>query len=284
MTVWNTSGQFVASTAGNWERWDRNFVAESNCYVTVTRRVTATQIEGVDMPYFPDNANAPIVYVNSYLSESPLYGKKMLVIGDSLIYGHTVGNDITWPNLLAMKYGMTVDNQGINGSTVAVVTGQTTYPMCVRYADITTENPDIVIVEGGANDRNKQVPIGMNIDTDTGTFKGALNTLIDGLRSKYPHAVIMMMTTYHRLRRGDGNSMPDELRYSIAMMEVCEFRGIPCYNNMMSGIDLSDANIRTWADEGLWLDAAMNYHFSEAAYKFLAPQYEKWIESFIPYE
>lgn len=295
LTVWDTYGNFVSSTAGNWDRWDRNFIAESDCYVTVSRRVTATTVTYTDShtgetvsfagPYFSDNDNGdnpPIVYVNSYLSESPLHGKKMLVIGDSLIYGHDVGNAITWSNLLAMKYGMTVDNQGINGSTVAVVSGKTTYPMCVRYANIETANPDIVIVEGGANDRNNRVPIGTNLDTDLSTFKGALNVLIDGLRAKYPRAVIMMMTTYHRLRSGGDNSMPDELLYSNAMLEVCEFRGIPCYNNMMSGIDLSNADIRAWADEGIWLGSSTNFHFSEEAYKKLAPQYEKWIEPFIP--
>jgi hypothetical protein len=56
---------------------------------------------------------------------------------------------------------------------------------------------DIVLLEGGRNDFNNEVPLG-DVDThDTKTFSGALNVTIEGLKAKYPDAMIVCISNWN---------------------------------------------------------------------------------------
>ena len=209
---------------------------------------------------------------------SILQGKTLIAIGDSLIYGNQLGNAVTWPNLLGEKHSMTVHNFGKNGNTLAC---QTRYPeqigMCVRYKDM-PDGADYVVVLGGANDHNLRVPLGMDTDTDTYTFKGALNTLITGLREKYPKAKLLFLTNYDRLAPEKAGVA--EVAYVEAMLEVCAKRGVPCFDNFHnSGVNFGDAEMLAWIDEGVALCGVANRHFSKAGYQYLLPIYEKLLEN-----
>lgn len=210
---------------------------------------------------------------------SILQGKKLAVMGDSLIYGNKLGNAVTWPNLLGEKHNMTVYNFGINGNPIAC---QTRYPekvsMCVRYKDM-PDDADYVVILGGANDRNCRVPIGENEDTDLFTFKGALNHLIAGLLQKYPRAKILFMTNYDRYPKPNEMGMAD-IEYVEAMLEMCAKWGIPCFDNFHdSGVDFQSPESLAWMDEGVELGGEPNRHFSRKGYQYLLPIYEKLLEN-----
>ena len=108
-------------------------------------------------------------------------------------FAETVLSDVSRD--LAKKYDMVFNNYGMNGSTMSnYVT--TNNPMVVRYANMVDNNPDIVIIEGGRNDYNKNVPIGENGSTDTKTMKGAARFLITKIQEKYPNALIICLTVH----------------------------------------------------------------------------------------
>ena len=65
--------------------------------------------------------------------------------------------------------------------------------MCIRYNDM-ADDADMVIVFCGNNDFTQSVPLGTPESCDTATFYGALNTLLHGLREKYPTSIIMIVT------------------------------------------------------------------------------------------
>lgn len=207
-----------------------------------------------------------------------LYGKTLVAIGDSLIYGSKLGNEATWVNKLGKKHSMTVYNYGINGNSIACTDKQDQIPMCVRYADMNPE-ADYVVVLGGANDRRLDVPLGENDSTDPYTFKGALNQMIEGLVEKYPRAKLLFMTNYRRWDKPNTLGLTD-LDYVIAMEEVCHVHGIPCFNNYYNiGICFYHKAHNEWMDEGMVLEGKSNRHFSDEAYTWMMDRYEAVLKS-----
>ena len=177
--------------------------------------------------------------------DNTLEGLTMNIIGDSYFAGDGIQKNQVWPALIAEKYGMNFVNHGIGGSTM---TNFVTYknPMVERYTKLPDNDPDIVILEGGRNDFNQSVPIGRNTDTTTTTFKGALNTLIDGLREKYPKAMIICVTVWENgtATNSIGNVCSD---YGRAMQEICRLKDVPCHNSMdqkATGVYMTDAVFR----------------------------------------
>jgi len=204
---------------------------------------------------------------------SKLTGKTLVALGDSLFYGHKLGQELTWLHLLGEKHGMTVYNHGINSNTVAYVEGRSE-PMCRRYKDM--EDADYVVVLGGANDRNQNVPMGPFDSHDDKTFHGALRVLIEGLIEKYPKARILFMTNYNRRPENDiGLSDRD---YVDAMLAVTAEYSIPCFDNYRCcGISFQNPAHSAWMDEGVVRNGTANLHFSAEAYEWLLPKYEQLI-------
>lgn len=220
-------------------------------------------------------------YKTLYHADEKLDGKKIVVIGDSLIYGNLLGNGVTWTAIMQNDTGAEVYNYGINGNAISSVSGGTGTPMSVRYADI-EELPtaDIVVVEGGANDYNNACPLGTLADTQNNTFIGAVNVLIDGIRQLAPQAQILFMTTYNRTAAANSAGL-HYADYANAMVNACANRSVPCYNNFAnSGLALDNTNLTAWCDEGLYLGhSSVNRHFSPKAYDWLYPLYKHFIES-----
>ena len=214
-----------------------------------------------------------------YDKASPLYGKTITLMGDSLSYGSNCGNGAVWLQRLALKHNMTAYNMGINGNAVTKGYGTGT-AMCERYTSI--EESDYIVVEGGANDKGGGAPIGtfwsdptnFVMNTDKTTFMGALNTIISGLHDLYPKAKLLFLTDYNRY--------PSKLHaYPDAMKEVCMMRSVPCFDDFASsGIAVCEDGLKEWQDEGLWLGGSANYHFTPEAYRdVLLPKYENLLKN-----
>ena len=128
-------------------------------------------------------------------SEHNWSGKKMNVIGDSIVQG-SYGNFVNViRDILQLS---TARNYGIGGSLISSSdVDETLPPACTRYVDM-DDDADIIIVHAGTNDYSAQIPIGEETSTDITTFNGALNTLMTGLREKYPDKLIIFSNILHR--------------------------------------------------------------------------------------
>ena len=214
------------------------------------------------------------------MSNSILYGKTIVAIGDSLFHGSKdcIGN--TWLEMLAKRNEMKLYNYGQNGNTLSVqhTEKQILPPMCVRYADM-ADGADYVVVLGGANDKRLNVPLGDTSSTSPETFCGALNTLILGLTKKYPKARILFMTNYNRWPAKNDIGLSD-IDYVEAMKAVCAEQSIPCFDNYhCCGISFQNPAHAEWMDEGIVRGDAPNRHFSAEAYEWLSYKYESIIAS-----
>lgn len=177
--------------------------------------------------------------------ETALEGLTVNALGDSYFAGNGLQENFIWLNLMAKKYGMEMNNYGINGSMVSNSIAKYN-PMSDRYSDMADNSPDIVLVEGGKNDFNNQIAIGSVDSTDKATYSGALNVIINGLKEKYPEAMIVCITPWNfKDKIGFELTYKD---YSDAMLAVAEKQGVYCIeasNPEVSGVDMMSTVFRS---------------------------------------
>lgn len=190
------------------------------------------------------------------LASSPDYyscleGITTYAMGDSYFDGAGIGHKLTWPGLLADKYGMSHINYGIGGSTVSnFVTNKN--PMVTRARTMEKGKPDILFLEGGRNDRSMMVPFGTVTGKDTKTYLGALNSIITYWREKYPDALIICITpwNYRDSTGATGGYFGTTEQYAKKMVELVEYlnddhiKVINMADTAVSGVDMNDVRFR----------------------------------------
>lgn len=209
-----------------------------------------------------------------------LHGKTIVVVGDSLTRGSGSATGNTYWDLIASTYGATVYNYGVSGSKISAGgDNQYSHDMATRIDDIITAHPhpDYFIIEGGANDKNQNVPIGTVNSIGNGSFIGAIkNIIVKVQRYNQKHTQLLFRTTFHRYDTANNLGLY-EIDYVNAMKLACSIFSIPCYDNYSdAGISLAaneySSPQNTWADVGLVDGSTASYHFSAAAYEYMLPK------------
>lgn len=177
-----------------------------------------------------------------------LMGITMYAMGDSYFGGSSLGKEGTWVNLLGGKYGMNFVNYGIGGSTMSdYVT--TNNPMVVRYKSMAKGDADLILLEGGRNDRSKEVPMGDFESRDSKTFMGSINIMLDGMLKTYPNALIILVTPWYHTGKVASTGLSN-VDYANAMRDLAEYRNdkrIVCLyaaDPDTIGINMDDARFR----------------------------------------
>jgi len=199
-------------------------------------------------------------------TRNPLIGKKIAAIGDSFVYGHTLGTDKVWLEKIANRNNMFSLNYGINGNCIAGMKG-----ISSRFIEM-ENNLDYVVILGGHNDANPKnnISIGQNTDYTIDTFKGALNILINGLIKKYPFAKILFLTPFNRYSY--------ELDYVNAMVDICDLYNIPYFNcYTSSGINFYMEEERKKYD--LKVNGAYSKHLTELGNEIFSRKIEVILKS-----
>lgn len=269
----------------------RQYTATETMYVRLSARI-----------YAPSDGNSTVcppakfydwkIYYkplhDKVYEKSPLYQKKLTVMGDSLIYGNELGNGCTWVTNIGIKYGMTYTNLGINGNTVAQQSTETTYNAMVNRTDTVPTDTDIFVLLGGANDKRLNVPIGEIGSTDKTTFIGAVTTIISNVRARCPKARILLLTTYNRYASRNTLGFGDE-DYATAMIAAGKYNLVPVFDNFhCSGVNFLDPVMDGWIDE-CWnrqqlVDGEVVYydpthHFGVEGYEWITPLYEAYLSA-----
>lgn len=218
----------------------------------------------------------------SAYTESILNGLTINALGDSYFDGQGLDQKTeVWLGLLASEYKLRMNNYGKGGSTVSnYVTDKK--PMCVRYADMPNNNADIILLEGGRNDFNKGVPIGTTDSRDTKTFSGALNVIIDGLKEKYPNAMIVCISNWNF--PGTSASGLKYTDYAGAMENVAEAQGvyfIKACDPDVSGINMNSEVFRTAYCIKASDISHLNAKGMKIAFEHFAPILEEYYTDFL---
>ena len=151
-----------------------------------------------------------------------------------------------------------VNNYGISGTTIAKKNTSDNTAMCIRYANMNND-ADLICVMGGVNDRWFNCQLGNFGDTDPITFYGAMETLCDGLLTKYPGKTIIFITPTEQNHSGCNSAnttgyTPSD--FANAMKRVCAKYSIPVFDaNTCSGIyPLNQANATLYTTDKLHLN------------------------------
>ena len=150
------------------------------------------------------------------------------------------------------------NNYGIGGTTIAKKNASDNTAMCVRYANMDS-NADLICVMGGVNDRWFNCQLGNFGDTDPITFYGAMETLCNGLLTKYPGKTIIFITPTEQNHNGcnsANNTGYTATDFANAMKRVCAKYSIPVFDaNTCSGIyPLNQANAAIYTTDKLHLN------------------------------
>ena len=235
-----------------------------------------TTVEGLDDRVTDLEENPPEVD----FFKSRLEGKKLILVGDSLVAADNVNGLNYW---LEQTYGMSVTVYGYNGAPIG---GNGSNSLYARIDNIIAQTPastvDYFLVLGGANDKNNSLPIGFYADraSGSGTFSASVVNLFRKLSAAYPQKFIGGITTPHRYDTQNSLEL-NERDYAGAMIESCGFVGVPCfdaYDNAGFNLIESD-NYYTWADRGYVTSGTADHHPSSAAYKIWADKIAAFLVS-----
>ena len=160
-----------------------------------------------------------------------------------------------WQKLIHEKFGATLINIGVGGTTVfnnGASSTQNGYNltdswMCSQErTNMIPQDADIVLFWGGHNDWANNCPIGSvgQVTPDDTTFMGAMQIALTKIIARVPNAQIIFVTPHVSRPQNNENSnviakntlnltMAD---YSSAVREFCAYYGFPY-------IDMSDSGI-----------------------------------------
>ncbi len=183
--------------------------------------------------YNPTRPIDPAAPVSEKVKEAPLYGKSMVIIGDSYVRNHRRPIEETWHYKVAEKYRMTYHNYGKNGNCVAFDRTKRGFgiPMYQRYTEM-TDSADYVILIAGHNDADfiaqrdsamTDEAYAQQHDSRLQEFRLRLDQLLDSLIVKYPSAKMAFITPWNVDRPG----FPEVLN---ALQEICARYSVPVYD------------------------------------------------------
>lgn len=176
---------------------------------TTKARCMFTNIETPDK-YYPFGYEYSIITkdvseLKTRKSENRLHGKTMAILGDSMAKGHTLNEKQTWAYKIANRNGMTYQKLAVNGMFITTGHGDADANCLLEQAKKINNNPDIIVIHMGTNDRNNNVELGTWTirNTDTTNLFGALRVAFTYLEENFPLAQVMFITPYYYQEQTD---------------------------------------------------------------------------------
>lgn len=200
-------------------------------------------------------------------SENRLHGKTMAILGDSMAKGHTLNEKQTWAYKIANRNGMTYQKLAVNGMFITTGHGDADANCLLEQAKKINNNPDIIVIHMGTNDRNNNVELGTWTirNTDTTNLFGALRVAFTYLEENFPLAQVMFITPYYYQEQTD---------YIGSIEKACMYVGCHCKNNKQGGICAWNTNVRN----ALFLDYV---HLNEVGQERVSYEYEGFMRTFM---
>ena len=238
---------------------------------TTKARCMFTNIETPDK-YYPFGYEYSIITkdvseLKTRKSENRLHGKTMAILGDSMAKGHTLNEKQTWAYKIANRNGMTYQKLAVNGMFITTGHGDADANCLLEQAKKINNNPDIIVIHMGTNDRNNNVELGTwtSRNTDTTNLFGALRVAFTYLEENFPLAQVMFITPYYYQEQTD---------YIGSIEKACMYVGCHCKNNKQGGICAWNTNVRN----ALFLDYV---HLNEVGQERVSYEYEGFMRTFM---
>ena len=227
-----------------------------------------------------------IVLPGTVESTSPLKGKKMLFMGDSISYGSGDGvspfrTGRAWAGRIADRTGAIVTNASVSGAKASYINGDDKAKwLYTQFDQNKKEQYDVIVMHGGVNDARHNRTIGKILDTDNATeLNQAKNTYIGGLqllfynvKKEQPNAKLFFIANHHLDGHNTGNAKNMAPYFDMAK-QLCEKYGIifiDLYNNKELNDKLETTTTKYLPD---------TLHLNAAGYEIITPYILEAIEA-----
>ena len=218
------------------------------------------------------------------LEYNPLYGKKLCVDGDSIMYG--AGSSGGFAKIIGDNNSMTVVNNAVSGGTIASGTyhsdGTTArHWICDTIKNIPSD-ADYILFDGGVNDSSETAEVGaissgFSAELDTTTFCGAMESICKWLVINRPNAKIGYVIV-HKMADNYTSEYPSagtKDMYGLAI-KICKKWGVPYIDLNTQVPPLKD--IQSLRD--VYTSNADGWHPNELGYKtFYVPKIEAFLRT-----
>lgn len=206
------------------------------------KNATKNKIMFVESETYPsvyiEYITSDIYKIKPYISQNPLYGKKVGVVGDSIMYGEGFkGGPIS---IIADRNNMSLCNKAISGSKITISGSKETIYNQLSKLD---SDCDYILFDGGVNDMLLNnlgtITNGFDSSYDESTFCGSFEKTIHDLITMYPTKKIGYISV-HRLKQwsDDIYSPYENTGYYRKTIEILEKWGIPICNLTKNCISL----------------------------------------------
>lgn len=211
------------------------------------------------------------------LIKNNLYEKILAGVGDSIMHGD--GWRGGFLKLIAENNKMTYHNYGIGGTTIAKRRSETTDTSIVGRIATMPDNVDFILLEGGANDVVKGVPLGeitngYDTELDEYTFCGAMESMLKQALLKWVGKKIVFITVHKMKSRGDILTT-----YLEKAKEICEKWCIEVVDiHCMGGLNTNISIYKELYTAGVYTDGTKgdSTHPNKIGYEiFYVPPIEK---------
>lgn len=213
-------------------------------------------------------------------SQSVLYKKSAVFVGDSICYGaYDNAAHKAWGGRIGDTYQMTWYNDGI--SATAIHGGRTHGQIVNQLGVHASAEMDYVIMQGGVNDAWDCVTVGTVTEGydpaqfDNSTFAGGLENLFYTARRLYPNATYGFIINFTMPAANESyGTLRDMSAYFNMAKQICDKWKIP-YLDLYNDHDFCNNVLKT--GETTYLPD--NIHPNAAGYELLAPKIAAWMET-----
>lgn len=214
-----------------------------------------------------------------------LAGKTIVCIGDSLMAGD--GWSGGYANCIKENHPTAnIENLAVSGSQIA---GGGIFAQITEYYVAGKTVPDIIIFDGGGNDFINRATLGTGLldssflNNTSDTTCDALETMINGVKTVYPFAKLLYVSTPPMQQWDDGNVIPGvptpavQREYLDAIEKVLAKWSVPVADIYRNG-NVTSMNASQLGEFFLTGDTI---HLNEAGYRRVSPVIEDAINKLV---
>ena len=229
---------------------------------------------------FSAAATLPASAATAAVTQSPLYKKSAVFVGDSICYGaYDNSAHKAWGGRIGDKYEMTWYNDGI--SATAIHGGRTHGQIVSELSVHASKEIDYVIMQGGVNDAWDRVTVGTITEGydpanfDNSTFAGGLENLFYTARRLYPNATYGFIINFTMPAANESyGTLRDMSAYFNIAKQICDKWKVP-YLDLYNDTNFCQNVLKT--HETTYMPD--NIHPNAAGYELLAPKIASWMET-----
>ncbi len=205
--------------------------------------------------------------ITTFAADYDLSGKTIVFLGDSYVKNHRRPASEAWHAKAATNLDMNYVNCGRNGSSIAFDRTKDGFgpAMTERYKTEIPDSADFIVIIAGHNDADYLTNHSdENLWED---FVKGLDTLLDGIHTKFPNARIAFVTPWAVNRAGFSE-------VNAQIIKTCGQKGIPVLDMAALGvIEVNNPDFRAKYFQGL-NDTA---HLNAEGHDLLVPLGEAFI-------